>query len=120
DWGLQNLGTNTVINYHAAVGMRGSSVTAVHTCALPVWVVNAQDGILQLVGEGTSAKGTFTGSSGGTVSFFSGTFTLADTSALSRSEERRVGKDCTSRATVQLNENNSLNGHSNLDCSRHL
>src|SRR5690349_22458355 len=71
--------------FQAEDGIRDLYVTGVQTCALPILSLTGHDDV------------TITGAPGETVVLSLKNFVLQGSSSFTRSEERRVGKECRSR-----------------------
>src|SRR2546430_3606359 len=89
--------------FQAEDGIRDLTVTGVQTCALPIYFASRSDSMLldQLSGFGVLVGKPSVEGRGRTATADSGKgYTLVGTRielALTRSEERRVGKECRSR-----------------------
>src|SRR5256885_16778986 len=82
--------------FQAEDGIRDYKVTGVQTCALPIWVVRVVVHFAYSAGRASTLRSSATadGSSGSGSSVASARQTVPLTT---RSEERRVGKECRSR-----------------------
>src|SRR5207249_5655162 len=90
--------------FQAEDGIRDRNVTGVQTCALPIWTITAIAPTSGAIAGGTSVTITGTNiNSGTTVSIGGAAATSVNVvnattlTATTRSEERRVGKECRSR-----------------------
>src|SRR5438093_12320384 len=98
--------------FQAEDGIRGWSVTGVQTCALPISDPNADVGSdayrRALATDPTSAFGSVIA------------FNVAADRAAARSEERRVGKECSRRSEQShARENNHQGAHTDTSGAAH-